>query len=341
MIGRMRSRGAGLTGILTAAGGLALLGWLVHRLGAAQIWAGVRQVGWGLVPIVIVAGLRFLARASAWRLCLDDPRRLRLRDALSAVICGDMIGNLTPLGPLVGEPAKAALVRRHIALGPAATALAIENVLYTLSAAAMIAAGMVALLARFTLPPSIRDVSVISIAATVALFGVALWVLWRQPALISRALGRMLGRSDRGRERLGRIRDVERELYSFASRRLAALPLLALIEIAFHALGVLEVHITLWLMNGAAPPLMTSFILETTNRLITVVFRFVPLRLGVDEAATAFFTDALGLGATQGITLALVRKARILFWAAVGALLLVRQGFTPTLPADPPSPCAS
>jgi hypothetical protein len=330
MIARMRSRGAGLTGILTAAGGLALLAWIVYRLGPAAIWAGVRQVGWGLVPIVIAGGLRFLARAEAWRLCLDDPSRLRLPDAFTAVVCGDMLGNVTPLGPLVGEPAKAALVRRHIALGPAATALAIENVLYTLSAAAMIAAGMVALLVRFTVPPAIREVSVATIAAVASLFVVALWLQWRQPALVSRALGGMLGRSERGRARLDRIGDLERELYSLASRRRAALPLLALTELSFHALGVLEVHITLWLMSGAPPPLMTSFILETANRLVTVVFKIVPFRFGVDQAATAFITDALGLGATVGATLSIVRTVRILFWAAVGALLLVRRGLTPT-----------
>ena len=70
-------------------------------------------------------------------------RTLRLRDAFAAVICGDAIGNLTPLGPLVGEPAKVAFVRTRRA-HPGLTALAIENVLYTLSAAAMITAGMVA-----------------------------------------------------------------------------------------------------------------------------------------------------------------------------------------------------
>src|SRR4029434_1391857 len=109
------------------------------------------------------------------------------------------------LGPLVGEPAKAAFVRGRVALAPAVTALAIENVLYTLSgaamiaacmgalrlapavtalaienvlytlsAAAMIAAGMVALLFRFELPSAIRDVGEIAIAATIALFAIAL-----------------------------------------------------------------------------------------------------------------------------------------------------------------------
>ena len=93
---------------------------------------------------------------------------LSLRDAFAAVICGDAIGNLTPLGPLVGEPAKAAFVRGRVALAPALTALAIENVLYTLSAAAMIAAGMVALLVRFQLPPDVRGVGELAIAGTFA-----------------------------------------------------------------------------------------------------------------------------------------------------------------------------
>src|SRR5437868_8343631 len=169
-------------GILTAVGGLALLVWVVWKAGPAEIAADVRQVGWGLVLIVAFGGLRFLLRAVAWRLCLDPPHRLGLKDAFAAVICGDAIGNLTPLGPLVGEPAKAAFVRGRVAMAPALTALAIENVLYTLSAAAMIGAGMVALLLRFQLPPDVRGVGELAIAATVALFLVALWMLWRQPA---------------------------------------------------------------------------------------------------------------------------------------------------------------
>ena len=45
----------------------------------------------------------------------------------------------------------------------------------------------------------------------------------------------------------------------------------------------------------------------------------MPLRLGVDEAGTAVFTQVLGLGSQTGVTLAIVRKARMLFWAGAGA----------------------
>jgi len=325
-----------VSGVLVALAGLALLVFVVARVGVAEIAADVRHVGWGLLLVIAIGGLRFLLRALAWRLCLEPPHALSIGHAFAAVICGDTIGNLTPLGPLVGEPAKAALVRRRVPLGPAVTALAIENVLYTLSAAAMIAAGMLALLLRFQLPAEIRGIGEAAIAATILLFAAALAMLWRQPALVSRALGfapRLARHADR-------VRALESDVYSFASRHRGALPLLAAAEIGFHALGVAEAYLTLWLINGAPPALLNAFILETTNRLITVVFKVVPLRLGVDEAATAFLTQqVLGLGARTGLSTAIVRKVRVLFWAIAGGLVLVREGLSPgTLRADPPVP---
>src|SRR5690242_20224654 len=105
-----------VSGMLTAVGGAVVLAWVVSRVGVHQIVADVRQVGWGVPAIVVIGGLRFLLRAAAWRLCLDPPHRLSLRDAFAAAVSGDAVGNLTPLGPLVGEPAKAAFVRGRVAL---------------------------------------------------------------------------------------------------------------------------------------------------------------------------------------------------------------------------------
>src|SRR3954463_14883949 len=157
-------RRVSVAGVLTALGGLILLVGVVLRVGVFEIAADVREVGWGLVAIIAMGGLRSLLRAIAWRLCLEPPHTMSVADAFAAVICGDTIGNLTPLGPLVGEPAKAAIVRKRVPLGPAVTALAIENVIYTLSAAAMIAAGMIALLVRFQLPAAIRGVGEVAVA---------------------------------------------------------------------------------------------------------------------------------------------------------------------------------
>jgi hypothetical protein len=317
-------------GVLMTLAGVALFVWLVWWVGPAEIWAGFRQIGWGLLLIVALAGLRFALRAAAWIRCLEPPHRLRVADAFAAVVSGDALGNLTPLGPIVGEPAKAAFVRPHVPLAPALTALAIENVLYTLSVAAMIAAGTIALLLHARLQEPVREAGLIAIGAVFALYVAVVWLLWRRPAVLSRELTALSRHTPSARwsARIGKVQALERDIYTFGSRRRAALVPLVATELAFHALGVIEVHVTLWLLLGAPPPLLTSFILETVNRLINVVFKIVPLQVGVNEAGSALTTQILGLGTTPGLTLGIVRKARMLFWMIVGTALLVRHGLS-------------
>jgi lysylphosphatidylglycerol synthase-like protein len=315
-------------GLLTAAAGVALFAWLVWRVGPAEIWVGFRKIGWGIAWILLLGGLRFAARAFAWTLTIEPPYRLGFPDAFVAVVCGDAIGNLTPLGPIVGEPAKVACVRGRVPIGPAFTALAIENVLYTLSVAAMLAAGTIALLFSVTLPGWLREFSELTLAGIVAMFVAAGWVLWKRPAVISGWLPVALRRSTAVMSRLDKLRALEDQIYTFTSRRRAVVFPIVCAELAFHALGVAEVHITLWLILGGQPPLLISFILEATNRLITVAFKFIPFQVGFGEAGTAFFTGLLGYGPTPGVTLSLVRKARMGVWSLVGMALLIRQGLS-------------
>jgi hypothetical protein len=341
-----QTRRTSLIGAASIAVGIALFVWLVWDAGPGEIWAGVRQVGWGLVAVIAIAGLRFGARAAAWIRCLEPPHTLRLSDAFAAVVSGDALGNATPLGPLVGEPAKVAFVRTRVRPVAAFTALAIENVFYTLSVAAVIAAGTTALLVRGTLdstfvadrltslglqPGVMRMAAEIAIAVILAAYVAAAWILWRRPAVIGRAVALLtrVSASPRLHRRLQQLQRLEDDIYGFAASRRRAAGSLIAIELFFHALGVLEVHVTLWFMFGQAPPLVTSFVLETANRLITVLFKFVPMQQpGVNEAGTVLVAQMLGLTPQTGATLAIVRRARMMFWQLAGTILLVRHGVT-------------
>jgi hypothetical protein len=46
----------------------------------------------------------------------------------------------------------------------------------------------------------------------------------------------------------------------------------------------------------------------------------------VGELGTGAFTTLLGYGPATGATLAIIRKARILIWTAIGTVLVVRRG---------------
>lgn len=315
--------------LVTTVVGFVLLVVLVRRVGTEAVLAGARQVGWGFLAILAISGARILVRAAAWRLCLDDAAKdagtVSLRQAFGAGLCAEAIGSLTPLGLLASEPAKAAWVRDTVPFGRAMAAVAVENVVYSISVAVVIAAGTIALLASFDLSAGVRQAGELSLAVILAVLGglvAGLWLAARRFSIFS-AVAERLTRS--GRVSAGMRRFESRAHDAIQATRGRVLPLVAL-ESLFHVGGVAEAYVTIWLLTGVAPTLLAAFVLETANRVVNVVFRFVPLRVGVDEAGSALITSVLGMGTASGVTLAVVRKARVLCWSALGIVLMIRRG---------------
>jgi hypothetical protein len=318
-------------GLLAALFGAGLFAWIVHQTEITPILEGLKRVGWGFVVILILSGLRPLVRAAAWRLCTPGPHQLRIRDTFPAFLTGEALGNVTPLGLFVSEPTKAVFVRHRVSLMTAVSGLATENVLYTLSVAVVIATGTVALLFSFDVPRAVRLASFIVVGIMLGLLAVAGWVLMRQVRIVTGILDGL----HRYRlapaalvQRLEKLRVLEERIYTFHRRypeRL--LPVLAL-ETVYHLAGVAEVFVTLmWVSH--APTLLIAFVLETANRATNVIFKFVPMRLGVDEVGTGILTRVLGYTTPDGVTLAIVRKMRVLFWTGVGLVLLAQRGLSP------------
>jgi hypothetical protein len=323
-----RPRNLTIGGVVSAVLGVALFAWYVRGIGPAEIWGGLRSIGWGFVPIIAIAGARFGLRAVGLMICIEPPQRVPFSSALTAVLAGDALGNLTPLGLIASEPTKAAWLRRHAPLGTSVAAVAIETILYTSTVATMIAASTVALLMSVNLPSAMRTAALTSVAVIAGGFCVCAWILWKRPAIMGRALVWMMPANTRIHTAAAKIHDLEQQIYTFAVRRPDAVAKTLAVQALFHALGVLEIYVTLLLILPTPVPVLTAFILEGANRLVQVVFKPVPLRAGVDEVTTGTFTAMLGYGPTLGATLAIVRKVRTVFWVLVGTVLFVKRGVT-------------
>jgi hypothetical protein len=195
----------------------------------------------------------------------------------------------------------------------------------------MVLAGTGALLISFDVPAAVRVASLAALGGTAVIAIVAWWVIASRTRLVSGLLGWLIAR-DIARSalepRVRHIHDIEDRVYGFAARNPGRLPVVLASDALFHVAAVAEVWVSLTLISAAAPSLLTAFVLEYVNRVITIVFKFVPLRLGVDEAGTGLATSVLGLGSAPGVVLAIVRKARVLTWTAVGIGLLVKRGFS-------------
>ena len=330
------SRGLRLGGLLAAGGGLALFVYFVQRAGTTEIAAGIRSIGWAFLPIVVLGGLRLLARAAAWLRCMPDGHGLRLRHVFPAVLAGDALGNLTPLSVLIGEPAKAIYLRRHAPLAGVLPPLAVETLFYALTAVLVVTAGGAALLLRLR-PPASEWLATAVPLALVVLVAIAVHaIIWTRTPLVGRAASWLERRAPAGGAVAGaaaRLRDAEARVHRDYPRDWRRLLSVTALETAFHGLAVAEVALMLSLLSDRPVTLADALVFEAANRLITVVFKFVPLRIGIDEAGTAVFAAALQFGPAAGVTMALVRKGRMLVWISIGVAAVVRQGLSRAEPA--------
>ena len=316
-----RTQGLRLAGLAAGLGGALLFVSSIRAAGTAGVLDGLSRIGWWFVLIWSLGGIRYLLRAVAWRMCLDEPRRLPLGAAFGASVIADALGNVTPFGALISEPTKVALVRRRLGAGTTISAVALENLFYAASVVIVVVGGTSLLLLSFDVGTALRGAAYLTLGVAAGLGLLTIVVLVRR-VRIAGALLAALALWPRLRRAIGsrraEVSGIEDQVFGFTSRHPGRLALLLALEAAYHAAGMLEIWLTLALVTGGSIGFVSAFVLEFVNRTITIAFQFVPMWLGVDEAGTGVVTAALQLGAAAGVGLALVRKARVVVWTGLG-----------------------
>jgi hypothetical protein len=197
-----------------------------------------------------------------------------------------------------------------------------------LSVALFIFSGMVALLLSFTLPKGLRLISIITLVVIALVVALGCVLIAKRLRFISGA-ARFLHRRGVDAKWVEKGRTLEDRIYGFYQRNSKRFLPILLLEGCFHLAGVSEIYVTLSFISPDQPPtFLTAFILESVNRVITVAFKFIPLRMGVDEAGTGRVSKVLQFTMATGVTLAIIRKARDVFWAATGMILLLQRGLS-------------
>ena len=302
----------------------------------------IGELGWTFGLVIVLSGLRFAARALAWLRCLPPGHGLGLRNLLPAFVAGDAVANLTPLSLVAGEPVKVLYLQDRAPLGRTVPALAVETLFYTLSMVVVVGAGAVALVMMVQPPASEWLLYGLPLATLVLFVAGAHWLIWNRVRAASAPL-RWLARRGVATALLeraaDRARDAESRVHRDYPRTWPRVLLVASLEMSFHALAVAEAYVVLSVIGARTPTLVEVFVFEAVNRLVNVIFKVVPLRIGVDQAGTAAVAALLGFGETTGVTLATTRTARMLVWMAAGMAVLARRGLSPRkLAAEKPGP---
>jgi hypothetical protein len=311
---------------LVAIVALAMFAQSVRQLGLEQMIEGLDRVGWGFVAIVLLSGAREAVRTLAWMRTTEGPVPLRFPQAFRARLVGEALNTLLPMGLVVGEPTKASHAGSDIPFATAFNALVVEFAFYCLSLVLLFCAGFSAFLLLSDIRPSVSALSLgITTVAMAAVGAFHVRRSWRATAhgqFIAHRHGRIATITSGAVGGLRRLRDL---VIGFTARHPEQVGAIVALEIAYQIFAVTEVYFTLLLVSPSRPTFESAIVLETVSRAVTMVFKVVPLRVGVDEVSSSLFAGRVQLSGPIGLTLAIVRKLRLLFWGAIGLALLARR----------------
>jgi len=319
-------------GIIFALLGLALFVYFVKKAGVSVIADGIKRLGAAFLIVLAISSIRYIVRSLAWTKCVEPPYRLRFRDAFLARLMGDALGNIIPLASVaVSEPSKAVFVRHRVPLVVGLSGLAVENIFYSMSVALVIFSGTTTLLLTFSLPKPLQFAAAGALIATLVVVPLVFFFIRRQWKFLSKTTA-FLAKKGVATARMNKItpraQALEQRIYSFYEKKPGSLLAIFGLELTFHLAGVLEIYTTLSYISLIQPTLLAAFILESVNRIINVAFKFMPMRVGVDEAGTGMLSKVVGLTQSTGVTLAVIRKGRDIFWTSVGVALILTRGFS-------------
>ena len=301
-----------LVSIAAALIGALLFIYAIRAVGWSNVLSGINRVGWGLVPILALSGLRFVLRAAAWRMCMPPHAQFTLRQAFAAFLSGDAVGNVTPLGLFASEPTKVFLVRHRLATREAASSLAVDFVIYSISAVTMILVGLLVLLAKLPLTLGAREVVV---GAMVVLVAGVFFVVWK----LRGTWDPSRGERPPWRARLAAFRE---SIHAFSAGDPSRLWRVFGLDLLFQAAAVTEVYLTLRWLLPTPPTVAEAIMFSALDRGMLIAFKFIPFRLGIDEFLSGGLASALTWDPATGVAVALIRKVRSIFWVGVGLVLI-------------------
>lgn len=323
-------------------GGVLLI-YLVLQVGWRTLLDDFRRLGWFFLLILALSAIKYLIRSVTWAAAFFPEERQSWPKLFGYRLAGEALNYLSVAGPVLGEPVKASMLQ-GVRFAPALASTLLETGLNGIAAILVTVAGLAWLVVGTSSPTPFRNAGPAAILILLALGAGFLYALKRRLPVLTWPWQRLRGLRWLSSPKLGQdLALVERRMHRLSAERPGALWVMLLLGFVTQALALLEVYVVI-LPLGIVPRFSSVLIMEAFTKLAKAVFFFVPGRIGADEGSSAGIFAMLGLSPAAGVTLALARRLRALFWSALGLLFLLvhnvqvgreqpARGFPPSVPS--------
>jgi hypothetical protein len=310
---------------LAAVLGIALLVVLVLRTGPATVIHQVKTIGWGFGLVLVLAGVGHLIKTWAWRLTFAcDIKNVSFARSFALRLISEAIAILGLPGQVAGEAVRVALLGSDVPLANSISSGTLDRGLYIITSAIVTAVGMIAALFLLPLSRMWRWYALLFACGAVALLVASAIAILKRWPVFSRgvqAVSRLRWTKGWLSGKQPTIQSAERNLFDFYHKTPGVFWQSVALNIACHGTVILEVYILLLFM-GVRSGVLVALVLEALTKLVNIVGNLNPGNVGTFEAGNVIIARLLRISSAAGLTMALCRRARILFWAAIGALCL-------------------
>jgi glycosyltransferase 2 family protein len=317
-------RGLRIAERLVLASGIVLFCFLVARLGADNVLANLRMIGWGILLIIAAEILAFLANTLGWRAAFSPGARApSFGQLLLARIAGDGVNYLTPTATLGGEFLRVRMLQGQAPGSSLAASVMVAKLTQTAGLLLFVSCGLLVVVDKLRLPAGART----GILASLLVFGavVAGLLFLQRRSLLTPALN---WAERRLRLRfLARLRSpleqVDAEMARVHRESTFRIVLSAGIFALGFAYGVIETYLIIWFFDIPLS-LELALAIEVLGVVLNNLMFFVPLRAGTQEAGKALAFAMVGLSPAQGLAAGVIYRIRELVWAFIGLAILAR-----------------
>jgi uncharacterized protein (TIRG00374 family) len=304
--------------LLLLVAGLAVIGYLLQRVGPALIWDTFRNLSWRLLIVVVFpACCVLLLDTLAWRFTFKTPPRF---GPLFAVrVAGEAVNLGTPTASVGGEPVKAWLLRPAIPLHEGLAAVIADKTTLVASQIVLLAVGLLAGLCLLSLASPLMLIMTGLLLLEIVCVGGFVIV---QVGGAVRGGGRLLKRL--GVASLapnGMLEGLDRALRATYVERLPRLLSSVFFHFAASTLETLEIYLVLRFLK--IPISLTAVLAIGAFGSAARFFSFmIPASLGALEGANVAIFAAFSVGGVVALTCTLVRRLREIVWIAAGFAML-------------------
>jgi phosphatidylglycerophosphate synthase/choline kinase len=311
--------------ILAALASSLLFAYLIWHAGPSILWENMVKLGWGFVLVLALAGVSHFARAWAWRLTLGDHKHKSSFSRLLGLRLGaEAAGQLGFIGQTFGDSIRVWELGPQVPIANGLASVTLDRGLYIATGVLVLIVGLVGALPLLSHSHALRFYATLFLLALISSLLVTLLAVRRRWPVISRS-ARFFARVPFLRRwmesRYILIEAVENALLDFHHNSPEAFWSSFFLILASHCMAVMEVCLILWLM-GVKFGVLSALAIEAMTKLVNLVGSINPGNFGTFEGGNILIAKMFTLSAPIGLTLALARRMRALFWTAVGGICL-------------------